>query len=353
MKTKAAIQLGGIPCLSIVTGELEEPRDTEVLVKIVACGICHTDVIMRQPNFLLGHEGCGIVLKTGRMVSSVSPGDHVVISYTHCGQCGACRANCPYECELLYDPYFLGYRADGTTPVSLEGRPIPTLIRQGSFAEHAVVDESSLVKVQDSLPLARLAPFGCGLMTGAGAIVNYLQASENKSIVICGLGGVGFGALMAAKVQGCHPIIAIDRIDDRLQLAKTIGADEVINADICTDIINTVMQCNDGKKLDYGYDTTGSTKLLQVLEQCLATNAMACGVGGGYLNKFHWKTIDEGHAIPQAFIPKMIGWYSKGLFPIDKLIRYYSFEQGNEALEDFEMGKVIKPVLLMQQNDIY
>lgn len=348
MKTRAAIQIGNEKTLSICTVNLEEPRDSEVLVKIVACGICHTDVMMQQSNFLLGHEGCGIVKKIGKNVKGFRPNDHVIISYTYCGKCKACKQGVPYKCELLYNPFFLGYRQDGTTPVSINGKAIPTLIRQGSFAEYVVVDEKSLVKVDSNLDLKVLAPLGCGIMTGAGAIINYIKAKIDTSIVIYGLGGVGFGALLTAKKCGCSKIIAIDKIDYRLQLALELGATHVLNSDLSENLVDDILAISSQKGLDYGYDTTGCQTLLNIFPKILKFNAIACGVGGGYINGFNWNIIDEGHAIPQKIIPQMIEWYRNGEFPINKLIQLYPFENVNEALNDIKSGKVIKPVLVMQ-----
>lgn len=232
MKIKAAVQITGSGELSLCSIEVEEPRADEALVKIVACGICHTDIMMQHGNgnipFLLGHEGSGIIEKVGSNVTDFSPGDSVVISYTSCGHCPSCARKRPFQCENLYNPFFLGYREDGTTSASLNGTPVPTLIGQGSFAEYAVVHRSSLVKVDQALDLRVLAPLGCGMMTGAGAVVNYLKPEKGSSILICGLGAVGFGALTAAKQSECGTIIVIDRVSERLKLAEKFGATHII-----------------------------------------------------------------------------------------------------------------------------
>lgn len=358
MEIKAAVQMTKKGELSFCDVELQKPRPDEVLVKIVACGICHTDIMMqhhsRRYPFLLGHEGSGIVAETGSKVRDIAVGDAVIISYTSCGHCRACREKRPYECDSIYDPFFLGYREDGTSQVSLNGRQVPALIRQGSFAEYAVVHRSSLVRVSPGLDIRCLAPMGCGLMTGAGSVWNYLKPEKDSSIIIFGLGAVGFGAVAAAKQAGCRRIIAVDRIPERLELAEKFGATEIIDStggkdgDLPksgTDLKEIVL--NGGGRADYGFDTTGNAALLAVLPELLKSDASACGVGGGFVDGFGWKCTDEGFSIPQEMIPEMINWYKAGEFPVEKLIRFYPFEKVNAAMEAMRRGAVIKPVLIM------
>lgn len=349
MKVKAALQIKSSGNLSIRDVELEEPHTDEVLVKISACGICHTDIMMQHGSssypFLLGHEGSGIIERIGNDVTGFAPGDHVVISYTSCGQCPACEKRQPYRCVNLFDPFFLGLRVDGTSSVSLDGTAVPTLIGQGSFSEYVVVHQSSLVKVDPSLDLKVLAPLGCGMMTGAGAVVNYLKPKKGESILICGLGAVGFGALVAAKMCGCETVIVVDRISERLRIAEDFGATHSINSSETMDLTARIKHiCSE---IDYGYDSTGSSELLSAMQKVLKRTAKACGVGGGYLNDFDWQTTDEGYSIPQEMIPVMIDWYMGGQFPIEKLLRFYPFEKVNEAMKAIRQGEVIKPVLVM------
>lgn len=349
MKVRAALQMESHGNLSIREVELEEPHADEVLVKISACGICHTDIMMQYGSsdypFLLGHEGSGIIERIGSDVTGFAPGDHIVISYTSCGHCPACKRKQPYKCVNLFDPFFLGYREDGTSSVSLDGISVPTLIGQGSFSEYVIVHQSSLVKVDPSLDLKVLAPLGCGMMTGAGALVNYLKPEKGASILICGLGAVGFGAVTAAKMFGCETIIVIDRIPERLRLAEDFGATHSINSGEAMDITAQIRHiCSE---IDYGYDSTGSLELLSAMQIVLKRTAKACGVGGGYLNGFNWQITDEGYSIPQEMIPVMIDWYVGGQFPIEKLLRFYPFEKINEAMMAIRQGEVIKPVIVM------
>lgn len=349
MKVKAALQMKSRGMLSIRNVELEEPRADEALVKISASGICHTDIMMQHGSsdypFLLGHEGSGIIERIGSGVTGFAPGDHVVISYTSCGHCPACAGKQPYKCASLYSPFFLGYREDGTTSVSADGIPVPTLIGQGSFSKYAVVHCSSLVKVDPALDLKVIAPLGCGMMTGAGAVVNYLKPEKGASILICGLGAVGFGALTAAKMSGCKTIIVVDRIPERLELARDFGATHSINSSETDGLAAEIKHIR--PEIDYGYDSTGSSNLLSAMQKCLKRTAKACGVGGGHLNGFGWQTTDEGYSIPQEMIPAMIDWYVNGKFPIEKLLRFYPFEDVNEAMMAIRQGEVIKPVLVM------
>jgi aryl-alcohol dehydrogenase len=358
MKIKAAVLSGPGKKLAITELDLAEPRDQEVLVKISACGVCHTDLWVqdysRHYPIVLGHETSGIIEKTGKGVTGLQPGDPVVLSYTYCGECEACRSGRTYECEHLYD-FFEGLRLDGTSPRSLRGKPVAALIGQGGFAAYTVCHKNTVVKVDGGFDLQLLGPLGCGVLTGAGSVLNCLKPAKKKAIAIGGVGCVGLSALMAAKRSGCSPIIAIDRIPGRLEMAKELGATHCINGDE-TDISAEIKKFCGG--VDYAFDTSGNRRLLDALRIRLNPGASACGVGiGGSMNLSRkekeqgktWEDTTAGWSVPQKLIPRLLAWHKAGKFPFDRMIKVFPFDEINEAFEANRSGSVIKPVVVIDR----
>lgn len=218
---------------------LEEPRSDEVLVRIVASGICHSDLAAINGDLpisrpvILGHEGSGIVERVGSDVASVRPGDPVVLSFASCGACRACRTGHPVYCARSAAMNLSGTRADGSTAYRGADRRAETIfghfVGQSSFAHHALVHESAVVKVGADVELAVAAPLGCGIQTGAGSVMNVLRPAYGSSLAVTGTGSVGLSAVMAAKVVGCEVIIAVDVNDARLELAGRLGATHTLN----------------------------------------------------------------------------------------------------------------------------
>lgn len=209
---------------------LDEIKDDEVLVKIIASGICHTDATVLDGTMptpkpvVLGHEGSGIVEKVGSNVTSVTPGDHVVLGFAYCGHCENCLDGNAAACENMIELNFSGKNKRHVTPIhDLNNNDISQFFGQSSFAYHAVVDENNTVKVPKDVDIRLLGPLGCGIMTGSGTILNSLQPKPGSSLVVFGTGAVGLSGLMAAKIAGCTTIIAIDIHDSRLELAKELG----------------------------------------------------------------------------------------------------------------------------------
>ena len=346
------------------TVELDEPQPGEVLVKIVATGMCHTDLAVRDQHLplplpaVLGHEGAGIVIKTGTGVDKVRPGDHVVMSYGSCGVCANCLAGRPAYC-LSFVPYNVGTRRpNGTCTITSHGEPITAcFFYQSSFATYAITHFRNLVKVPNDLPLDVLAPLGCGIQTGAGAVLNCLRASPGSSIAVFGAGAVGLSAIMAASVAGCANIIAVDVQDNRLSLARELGASTVINAKE-TDAVAAVRDASSGGT-DYAVEATGIPAVMtQAFDGLNATGVLVVlGVApaGATVNVdasalLGGKTIRgaiEGESVPEVFIPRLIALWQAGRFPFDKLARYYTFDQINEAARDSERGTAIKPIIRM------
>lgn len=362
MKIQAAIvRREGAP-FEIEELDLAEPRAGELQVKIVACGVCHTDDKARGGYFtpfpaVLGHEGAGIVEKVGAGVTGFEVGDHVVLSYPYCCECDNCRKGKPYYCYRSTELSFFGKFKDGHTPLRQNGSPVNSFFGQSSFATHAVVPVANAIKVDPDVDLKLLAPLGCGIQTGAGAIINALRPGKEDSVVIFGTGTVGLSAIMGAAAVGCRQIIAVDIIDARLEIAKEYGATDAINSKAVQDVAAAVKELTDGKGADYALDTTGVEVCTLAALKSLHTGGKGACVAASkrltfdpapsYLIGRSWAYLIEGEAVPQEFIPQMIAWYKEGRFPIDRMISYYPFEKINEAFEDTRRGLATKAVLLM------
>ena len=279
MEIKAALPsvMGGN--YEIAALKLRDPGPDEVLVRIVACGVCHTDIAMKNTRGLmvLGHEGSGVVEAVGTGITDIKVEDHVVLSYPYCGTCGACQDNRPYDCAR-FSELFMGDRIRGTRPLRYNGRIVTSFFGQGSFATHTVVHKSSVIKVDKELDLKLLGPLGCCIQTGAGAVINYLKARPGKPIAVFGTGSVGLSALLAARAIGCAPIIAVERVPERLELAKKFGATHTINNEKSRDLKRDIIHLSGGLK--YALDTTGDTHLMELTVTCLLPGGKGCGVAG-------------------------------------------------------------------------
>lgn len=365
MQIKAAVARQPRAELSIETIDIEEPRDNEILVKVVATGICHTDLVVRDgvlPTPLpvvLGHEGAGIVEKVGSAIYKVKPGDKVVMTFASCGICQCCKENTITYCEEFFPRNFFGSRTDGSTSLSANGETIHSnFFGQSSFATYAICNELNVVKVPDNAPLNLLGPLACGVQTGAGAVMNALKVSHGKSFAVFGAGSVGLSALMAAKVVGATTIIAVDMNDSRLALARELGATHTINPGK-VDATEEIMKIT-GRGLNFALDTTGIPAVVRSAVMSLA-NVGTCGILGAsgpdaelQLNETHFMSggrrligIVEGESNPDTFIPELIELYAKGLFPFDKLVTFYPFAEINTAIHDSESGKTVKPIVRM------
>ena len=349
----AVLRTKGGP-LKIESLEMEGPRDNEVLVRIVASGICHTDIDFiddwdeADTPVVLGHEGAGVVEQVGRSVKRINPGDHVVLSYQSCGKCRQCKSGHPAHCKQFWEANFGFKRLDGSNALHRSGVR-GHFFGQSSFATHALATERNLVVVPKNLSLQLLAPLGCGLQTGAGTVMNSLKVSKGKSIAIFGTGAVGIAAAMAARIVGAYPIIGVDIVPMRLQLALELGATHVI--DNRDDKIASRIFDITGNAVDYVVETTALPKMYQLAIDVLnsgGTVALLSGEEGVDLSKGR-KTLGiiQGDAVPQRFIPKLIDLYRAGTFPFDRLVKFYQFSEINRAIADAKRGDAIKPVLLI------
>lgn len=350
--------------------ELEEPRDHEVLVQIHGVGVCHTDMVVRDQFFptplpaVLGHEGSGVVEKVGRSVTTVEPGDHVVLSYASCGVCRNCRNGDLGYCPDLFGYNFSGGRPDGSSPCcDAHGERLNAyFFAQSSFAEKAIASERNVVKIRKDVPLELMGPLGCGIQTGAGAVINALKVTAGSSIAIFGVGSVGLSAVMAARVAGCATIIAIDLIESRLELARELGATHTIIASEQNPV--EAIQELTGHGVQYSLECTGLPAVVRQAVDSLRLTGV-CGVIGvaplgtefsldmnGIMFGRTVRGIIEGDSIPQNFIPQLVELYVNGRFPFDKLIQTYPLDRIEEAVKASEHGEVLKGVLLPLLNTV-
>ena len=361
MKIRAAVFRDESGHPSIEEIELSGPRAGEVLVKIVSAGICHTDHKSAGPGpvpkpVVLGHEGAGIVEKVGPGVTKLAPGDHVVMTFGSCGRCIACTEAEPAYCDHGFQLCFGCKRPDGSTYLnSAQGPVYGDFFAQSSFATYAIGSERSVVKIPSDVPLDIMGPLGCGIQTGAGAIVNDFKLQPGKTLAVFGTGALGLSAIMAARVVGARTIIAIDRHAHRVELAKELGAHHGIVAG-ADPITGQIMELVPGG-VDFVLDTTGVLTVMRQGIECLAQRGMAGFVTSPWdgselsLNVRHLlagrkvRGIIEGNSNPDVFIPQMIAWWKDGRFPFDKLIKFYEFEEIDKAFHDSETGATVKPVL--------
>jgi aryl-alcohol dehydrogenase len=349
----AVLRRPGRP-LEIETLELDGPRDDEILVRIVATGVCHTDIGFcdtwneADGPVVLGHEGAGIVQKVGRKVNGLQEGDHVVLSYQSCGICSECRGGHPWACHRFREANFGFARLDGTNGLHRSGVK-GHFFGQSSFATSCLVTERNAVKVPMDIQLEMLGPLGCGIQTGAGTVMNSLSVRSGDSIAVFGTGSVGMAAVMAAKVVGASVIIGVDINQRRLDLAKELGVTKAVNARR-----SDIMSAFGATRVSYAVDTTGDPQVMRLAVELLKPGGVAAlltGADSPVEPKEGRRSIQviQGDAVPQLFIPKLIDFYRAGQFPFDRLIKFYGFEDINTAIADSRRGDTVKPVLTMPE----
>lgn len=369
MKMKAAVVASAGGNYKIEELNLVEPKETDVLVKIVASGICRSDYAERQGSsvpfpVVLGHEGSGIVEKVGSGVSTVKPGDHVILSYGYCEACQRCHEGHPSSCRHWLDINNSGVNTRGEHVFKKEsGIEVKNFFNQSSFATYSLVDQSNIVKVDKDIDLRILGPLGCGLGTGSGAVLEVLHPKAGESIAVFGTGAVGFAALMAAKIAGCKTIIALDINEARLETAKKLGATHVINSGIASEqVLSKVREITNGEGVDYTIDTSGVQSVMKQAMAVLANGGtfvpLAVTNKNLELNTFFDLVFGNkkivgcliGDTIPRYHLPRLIDFYKAGNFPFDQFIKFYDFEDIVQAEADSVSGKTLKSVVVMDKS---
>jgi aryl-alcohol dehydrogenase len=346
--------------------ELCPPRADELIVRVVASGMCQTDLHGRDGYYaspypsVYGHEGAGVVHAIGSAVREFKPGDHVVMSYPWCGECANCEAGRHSYCLHTSRLKWSGTRADGSALIARNGASIySAFFQQSSFGTFALTQERYAVKVREDAPLELLGPLACSGQTGAGAVLNVMQPKPADSFAVFGVGAVGLSALMAAKIAGCDPIIAVDVHEARLALARELGATHAFNHAACGDVVGEIHKIVPGVR--YSTDTSAlaavSREAIEVLVPggtCVLLGSSRAGTDVSFDMRFLQfgrivRGVVQGDSVPKQFIPKLVDFIMAGKFPIERIITFYDFAEINRAAAESAAGVAIKPVLRMPQ----
>jgi len=344
--------------------DLADPRADEVLVKIVASGMCQTDLHGRDGYYntpypcVYGHEGAGIVEGVGSAVTRFKTGDHVVVSFPWCGSCDNCKREMHSHCQKSFDWKFSGTRPDGSTLMRKGGAPVySAFFQQSSFATYALANQRFVVKVRNDAPLHLLGPFACSGQTGAGAVFNSMKPRPGDAFAVFGVGAVGLSGLMAAKVAGCDPIIAVDVHDNRLALARELGATHTINNAGATAVAD--IRKLTGAGVRFSLETSAMPTVFRQAVEALMPAGTCVLLGSAragtevtlempflqFGRVIHG--VIQGESEPTEFIPKLVDLLVEGKMPVERMMTFYDLADIGRAAQDSASGKTIKPVLRM------
>ncbi|MFM0391375.1 NAD(P)-dependent alcohol dehydrogenase [Paraburkholderia phytofirmans] len=344
--------------------ELEAPRPDEILVRMVAAGICHSDLSVRDQYvpvplpIVLGHEGAGIVAAVGEAVTNLQVGDRVLLSRLTCGVCPDCRGGHSNYCGSQGVLNLSGGRPDGSTGLSRRGQPVAGhFFGQSSFATNVLAHHNNATKITPDLDLTLAPAFACGVMTGAGAVLNGLKPEAGTSIAVFGCGPVGLAAIMAARTVGCTTIVAIDRTPSRLDIARELGATHGIDAAAGrpAEAVHALVPGG----VHYSIDATGVAAVARDAVESLRAGGQ-CGLLGVSaqgaeltlsqpqvaLTGVGIRGFPSGLAEPDVLIPRLIDLYLQGRFPVDRMVTHFPFEAIETAVQEAASGRVLKPILL-------
>ena len=346
--------------LVIETLELDAPQTGEVKVKIAACAICHSDIIYMDGGWggelpaVYGHEAAGVVEETGPGVTSVKPGDHVVVTLIRsCGHCYHCAQGDQHICETQFP-------LDANSPLHGDNdEKIVHGLRTGAFAEYVVVDTSQVVAIPDSIPLDSASLLACGVITGLGAVVNTARVESGSSVVVVGTGGVGLNSVQGASLAGARTIIAIDLSPGKLATAMEFGATHTINPDE-EDAVSAISKLTQGRGADYVFVTVGSTRAIEQSVDFARKGGTICIVGmppSGAMAAFEGVDIANnakkligskmGSTRLQVDMPRLVELYQQGRLKLDELIsNRYPLEQINEAVASVRQGEALRNVII-------
>lgn len=342
--------------------EIDLPQAGEVKVRLAACGICHSDVHLVRGEWggdlpvVAGHEGAGIVEAVGSGVTLTKPGDHVVVSLLHsCGRCLHCVRGTPYLCSGTFT---IGTQSRLR---NARGETLHHGLRTATFAEYTIVDQSQVVPVPEDLPLDQACLLACGVITGLGAVVNTAQVRPGSSIVVIGTGGVGLNAVQGAVLAGANPIIAVDRLDTKLEAARDFGATHTVNA-TQADAVTSVFELTGGLGAEYVFVTVGSTAAMGQGLQMIGKHGKLVIVGlpeqGATIPVPISQLVDNcqyvmgsnmGSTRLAVDVPRLVDLHGQGRLKLDELItRRYPLEEINEAIESMERGEALRNVIVFE-----
>ncbi|HUR78046.1 MAG TPA: Zn-dependent alcohol dehydrogenase [Acidimicrobiales bacterium] len=364
---KAAVMVGQNQPLVIRSDvEVEAPHAHEVKIRMGASGVCHSDLSMingtmfAMPPIILGHEGAGVVEEVGEGVTSVAPGDHVVISWVpQCGECFFCQKDQGYLCENASAALAAGALLDGTTRATSEGAPLPQMAGAGTFSEVAILPDTAVVKIDSDVDMRVAALIGCGVLTGTGAAMNTADIKQGDTVAVIGCGGVGLNVIQGARVAGATEIIAIDMNETKLQMAKEFGATATINA-AQGDPVAQVLEMTGGRGADVSFEVIGLGPTIDQAINMARRGGQAILVGvpkmdvmvtvpaffGVVLNEKTIKGCWYGSSNVQKDVPKLVALYKQGELKLDELIsRTITLDEVNDAFAAMETGEVARSVI--------
>jgi len=346
--------------------EVESPRDGEVMVRMAASGVCHSDLSMQNGTMMgplpivLGHEGAGVIEEVGPGVSDLRPGDHVVISWVpQCGQCFFCQRDQGYLCEVASTALLSGGLLDGTTRFTSHGEPLRQMAASGTFAETTVIPAIGAVKIPKDFDLKLAALIGCGVLTGTGAAMNTARIRPGDTVAVVGCGGVGLNVIQGARIAGAGEIIAIDMNETKLQMAKDFGATTSVNA-AQADPVGQVTGMTGQRGADVAFEVIGLQETIDQTINMTRRGGQAILVGVPRMEVmvqlpaffgvvFQEKTIKGcwyGSSNVQRDVPKLVDLYRKGGLKLDELVsRTISLGQVNEAFDAMKTGEVARSVI--------
>lgn len=357
--------------LSIEKVQLDLPQPREVLVRMRAAGICHSDLhtmrgeLRAKPPLVLGHEGAGVVEVVGKEVRRVQPGDHVVINWLPaCGECTMCLSGIANQCERLPRTTFLGLLPDGTTRLSTsDGLVLKHYLSSATLSEYAILHEASVIPIPKDIPFEVAAISGCAVLTGVGAALKTAQVQSGRSVVVLGLGGVGLSMLLACRLAGCQPIIAVDQWEHKLALARQLGADELINS-CYQDLVTEVRALTAGRGADFVLDSVGAEATIARGLQALAprgrmavaglfdaTKQVAIPAGALIFQEKHLMGSFAGSSNPNLDLPWLLSLFQSGQLPVERLITHrYSLKEVPQAMEHLQKGLMGRGVVLFDEH---
>ncbi len=351
--------------LKIETLDLDPPGDGEVLVKIHAAGLCHSDLSVIDGNrprpmpMALGHEAAGEVIEVGRGVTAVESGDHVVFVFVpSCGHCRPCASGRPALCEPAAAANGQGTLMSGARRLTLNGAPVNHHLGVSAFADHAVVSQYSFVKIEKDIPYDIAALFGCAVITGVGAVVNTSKVHPGSTVAVIGLGGVGLNALLGARLAGARQIVAIDMRQDKLDFARQLGATDAFNASD-KNCVAAIKEATGGG-VDYAFEMAGSAKALELAWNITARGGETVSAGLPHpdqrLSVPPVQLVAEertlrgsylGSCVPVRDIPNFVQLYRAGQLPVDRLMTgSVPLDQINEAFERLAEGETVRTVVI-------
>jgi alcohol dehydrogenase len=351
--------------LTIEELDLDPPGEGEILVRIRAAGLCHSDLSTvngdrpRQMPMVLGHEAAGDICEVGPGVKNLRPGDHVILVFLPtCGDCLPCLEGRPALCETGAKANGAGTLLSGAIRLKRNGKPVHHHVGVSAFAEYAVVSRHSAVKVDASLPFEEAALFGCAVVTGAGAVINTAKVPPGARVAVIGLGGVGLMTLLAARLSGCSQIVAIDMVDDKLELAQRLGATHAVNAG-AANVVEHVKDISHGG-VDFAFEMASSVKALELayritrrggttVTASLPNPADTVAIPATHLvaEERTLKGSYIGSAVPQRDIPRFIALYQQGLLPVDKLVsERLRLEDVNEGFDRLADAASVRQILV-------